>query len=451
MPSIATPVSGDSPKANVAGPPTLLLVDGETNILSALKHLFDSSGFKLLTAESGPAGLEILATEHVDLIISDLHMPVMSGAQFLSRAKEKYPDTLGILLAGHSEIDATISAIDDGSIYRYLQKPWNEHDLRLTVQQALKQLALKKEAERLTALVHRQNEQLKSFSSELEAQVAARTTEIRQTVRTLESAQEDLKKNFMTTLKVFSNVLELRTGMLGGNASRVAELAQRLGRKLGLYETGLQELMAAGLLHAIGKLGLPDNLIRKPLDRMNAAETKQFLAHAKKGQEVLMPVESLAGVGRIILHQYERYDGRGWPDAQSGDDIPLGSRIIAVARDFEAMRSGALVDKPLPDRRVVELLLAQRGHRYDPTIVDNFVELLDEPAALLLEGTRLISSFELSAGLRLAEDLISRDGVLLLSKNSIITSHYITQILKFEEVENARLRILVATEQPEAT
>jgi len=445
MSSIAPLLESDSLDAKKT-PPTLLFVDDEANILSALKRLFRASGFTLLTAESGAAGLEILSAEDVDLVISDMRMPVMSGAQFLSQVKEKYPDTIRILLTGYSEVDAAISAINDGGIYRYLQKPWDEQDLLLTVQHALEQQALKRQTERLTALVHTQNEQLKWFNLDLERQVAARTGEVQQTVLFLESAQEELKKNFMTTLKVFSNLLELRTGMLGGNASRVAELSQRLGRKLGLHDLALQELMYAGLLHAIGKLGLPDNLIRKPLDRMNAEETKQFLSHAKKCQEVLMPIESLAGAGRIILHQYERYDGRGSPDALAGDDIPLGSRIIAVVRDFEALRSGALVDKPLPDQRVIELLLSQRGHRFDPAIVNEFIELLNDPSALLPNGTRLITSNELSAGLRLAEDLISREGVLLLTKNSIITPHYVSQIRKFEEIENARLRILVEAE-----
>jgi len=446
MPSSTAALNPAGLEAETDRLPVLLFVDDETNILSALKRLFRASGFKLLTAESGVAGLEILATEKVDLVISDMRMPVMSGAQFLAQVKQHYPDTVRILLTGYSEVEAAISAINEGGIYRYLQKPWDEQDLTLTVQQALEQQALKRKTERLTALVQQQNEQLKLFNHELEKQVAARTGEIQQTVMFLESAQEELKKNFITTLKVFSNVLELRTGTLGGNASRVAELSQRLGRRLGLPEHALQELMAAGLLHAIGKLGLPDSLVRKPLDRMTPEETKQFLNHAKKGQEALMPVESLAGTGHIILHQYERYDGRGWPDALSEEAIPIGSRILAVVRDFEALRSGALVDKPLPDQRVIELLLAQRGHRFDPQVVDIFVELLGEPDALQLAGTRMIASHELRPGLRLAEDLISREGVMLLSKNSIITPHYVSQILKFEEIENAKLRILITSE-----
>jgi adenylate cyclase len=427
----------------LAAQPVILFVDDEPNILSALKRLFRGSGFKLLTADSGAAGLALLEQEPVDLIISDMRMPGMSGAQFLAHAKQLYPDTVRMLLTGYAEMDATISAINDGGIYHYLQKPWDEKDLLLTVQHALEQQDLKRQTARLSAVVQRQNEQLKAFNHDLEVQVAARTGEIQQTVLFLESTQDELKKNFTTMLKVFSNVIELRAGMLGGNASRVADLSQRLGRKFELPEMAVQELMVAGLLHAIGKLGLPDELIRTPLDRLSGEQTKQYMLHALKGQNVLMPLESLAGAGRIIRHQYERYDGRGTPAALSGEEIPLGARILAVVRDFEALRSGAVADARVPDERVVSVLVSQRGHRYDPQVVDHFVALLSEPGALQPHGTRLVSSQELAPGQRLAEDLITPEGVLLLTKDSVITPHYVAQIRKYEEIENAQLRILV--------
>ena len=115
----------------------VLVVDDEAGILSALKRLFRPVGYKVLTAESGAAALEILAAEHVDLIISDMRMPGMTGAQFLAQAKASYPDIVRILLTGYSEVGSTIAAINEGGIYHYLPKPWDEHDLLLTVKRAL--------------------------------------------------------------------------------------------------------------------------------------------------------------------------------------------------------------------------------------------------------------------------------------------------------------------------
>lgn len=445
--AMSQPIDESSDTASAADRlPAILFVDDEADILSALRRLFRSSGCKLLTAGSGQAGLDVLAAEPVDLIISDMRMPGMNGAEFLAQAKARFPETVRILLTGFSEMGAAISAINEGGIYRYLQKPWDDQDLLLTVQHALEQQRLKRQTEHLTALVQSQNEKLKIFNLDLERQVQARTGEIQQTVLFLEKAQDDLKNNFMTVLKVLSSIIESRTGMLGGNPRRIGELSKKLGQKFDIAEMAAQELMMAGLLHAIGKIGLPDEIIRKPQDRLTAEEFKQFVAHAVRGQMILAQLESLAGTGRIIRHQYERFDGRGTPDALVGDAIPLGARILAVVRDFEALRSGAMTDKPVPDERVISVLKTQSGHRYDPLVIERFIELVNEPGALELSGTRLIPSHDLSAGLRLAEDLISREGVLLLTKDSVITPHYIAQIRKFEDIENTRLRILVTAD-----
>lgn len=427
--------------------PAILFVDDEADVLSALKRLFRSSGCKLLTAGSGEAGLDILAAEPVNLIISDMRMPGMSGAQFLARAKAQFPETVRILLTGFSEMDAAISAINEGGIYRYLQKPWNDQDLMLTVQHALEQQSLKRETEHLTALIQSQNEKLRAFNHELEQQVVARTGEIQQTVLFLEQAQDELKTNFMTVLKVLSSIIESRTSMLGGNSRRIAELSKRLGQSFNVSELAAQDLMMAGLLHAIGKIGLPDTLLRTPRDRLTAEGFKQFVAHAVRGQMILAQLESFAGAGRIIRHQYERFDGRGTPDGLTGDEIPLGARILSVVRDFEALRCGAMTDKPVPDERVISILQAQGTLRYDPVVVARFLELIQEPGALELSGTRLMPSQDLCTGMRLAEDLVSREGVLLLTKDSLITPKYISKIRKFEEIENIRLRILVAADE----
>ena len=318
--TLALDVSGEKEKAS----PVILLVDDEASILSSLKRLLRPKGYVLLTADSGAEGLRLLGENAVDLIISDMRMPEMTGAQFLSIAKERYPEITRILLTGYSEISATISAINEGGVYHYLQKPWDEQDLLLTIQRALEQQFLKKESERLNELVRKQNEELLTFNARLEKQVDSRTEEIRQTVLFLENSQAEIKLNFLTMLKVFSNMIELRSGMLGGQSDRVSALCRKLGRKCKLSEPHVQDLSIAGLLHGIGKIGLPDDLIRKPMEKMNNEESRIFMTHPIKGQMVLMPLGAFNEVGHIIRHQHERYDGRGTPDSLSGPDIPMG-------------------------------------------------------------------------------------------------------------------------------
>jgi len=435
-------------ETSVAGDPmpVILLVDDEASILSSLKRLFRPHGYKILTAESGAQGLELMATETVDLVISDMRMPGMTGAQFLALAKERFPDTVRILLTGYSEISATIAAINDGGIYHYLPKPWDERDLLLTVQRALEQQQLKQEKERLAAVVQRQNQELQAFNQNLEKQVVARTEEIRQTVLFLEKSEEDIKKNFLTMLKVFSSMIELRSGAFSGQSARVGELSRKLGAKLGLTVHAQQELMISGLLHAIGKIGLSDELVRKPMEQMTSEENRLFMSHPLKGQMVLTPIEAFTGAGHIIRHQFERYDGRGTPESLVGQNIPLGARILSLVRDFDSLKVGAIASKPLPFDKIIHLIKSQSGHRYDPQIVNAFLALIEEDSTIGVARTRMLKPDELVPGMQLAEDLLAHDGVLLLTKDCIINLQNTSQIKRFAQHESIPMQISVAVQ-----
>ena len=147
--------------------PTLLLVDDEPNTLSALRRLFHPHGYRILTAESAREGLVQLAREPVDLVISDMRMPEMNGAQFLEKVGVRWPDTIRILLTGYAEIGVTIDAINKGKIYRYISKPWDANDVCLTVAQALDVKCLEREKRRLEVLTQQQNTELKLLNANL--------------------------------------------------------------------------------------------------------------------------------------------------------------------------------------------------------------------------------------------------------------------------------------------
>jgi len=129
---------------------SILIVDDEINILNALKRGFDSEEYVIYTAQSGEEGLGILEKENIDLIISDQKMPGMNGIEFLERTVEKYPDVIRIILTGYADLDDAIRAINSGCIYKFIQKPWNNEDLKVTVRRALEQLVLIMENRNLT-------------------------------------------------------------------------------------------------------------------------------------------------------------------------------------------------------------------------------------------------------------------------------------------------------------
>lgn len=433
-------IAGEAP----ASVPVVLLVDDEPGVLSALKRLLRPARYQVLTAESGAAALELLASTKVDLIISDMRMPHMSGAEFLAHAQALYPDTMRILLTGYSEIESVVRAINEGGVYRYLNKPWDDQDLLLTVEQALEQRRLRKETERLTELTHKQNDELRRFNAGLEAQVLARTEEIGQTVMFLEDAQRDLKRNFSTMVQVCASMIELRCGVLGGQSLRIGEVGRRLALAFDMSGLQAQDVFFAGLLHGIGKLSLPDELLRKSLDRLLPEEIQFFYQHPLRAQMVLTPVAQLDHVAHIIRHQYERFNGRGTPDGLAGSDIPFGSRILAVARDFEGLRSGGIVKQAASLEQAIVMLKSQAGTRYDPQIVERFVALMKDPLALSSETpVALIDASQLREGMRLADDLRTSRGVLLLAKEGVVSAHQIAQVNRFQAQEGTPFSILI--------
>ena len=173
--------------------PTLLLVDDEPSILSALRRLFRPHGYRIFTAESGAAGLAILEQESIDLIISDMRMPEMDGATFLKQVRQRWPQAMRILLTGYADITSTVSAINEGEIYRYIAKPWDDTEMLTVVREATERQRLESENRRLTALTQAQNEELKSLNASLEQKVAERTAELRQALSFVEQAHGELK------------------------------------------------------------------------------------------------------------------------------------------------------------------------------------------------------------------------------------------------------------------
>ncbi len=427
-----------------AEPATLLFVDDEANILSALKRLFRPLGYRIFTAGGGAEGLQIFEQNHIDLVISDMRMPEMNGAQFLEQARARWPDTMRILLTGYADVTSTIDAINKGEIYRYVSKPWDDNDITLVVRHALELKNLEQEKKRLEALTVQQNDELKDLNANLEAKVRERTEEVRQTMGFLEVANKQLKDSYLTTLKVFSNLMELREGAMAGHSRRVADHSRRLALRLGMAVGEVQDVMFAGLLHDIGKIGLSDRLLHKPFSTLTTEERTEVIRHPVTGQAALMALENMKEAGRLIRGHHERFDGLGYPDGLVGMAIPKGARILAVANDYDALQIGTVMSKSLTETEAREYLLEGRGKRYDPKVVDVYLEMLGGAEASSSAGLEVkMPSSALRRGMVLARDLTSPDGLLLLSRDYLIDDAMIEQIRNFEQTEARPLQIYV--------
>lgn len=435
--------------SETSAPATLLFVDDEPSILSALRRLFRPQGYRILIAESGAAGLAILEQDSVDLIISDMRMPEMDGATFLKQVRARWPNTMRILLTGYADVTSTVAAINEGEIYRYISKPWDDTEILKIVADALDRQKLESENRRLTALTQAQNEELKELNSGLEQKVAERTAELRQALSFVEQGHAELKKSFLTSVQVFAGLAELRIAQggarLAGHGRRVADMARNLAQRLGLADAEVQNIMLAGLLHDIGKLGLADELLGKPFNTLTQDQRAQVMKHPQIGQNVLMAIDKFKEAALFVRHHHECFDGSGYPDRLTGMAIPLGARILAVANDYDALQMGTLVQRPLRPEEALAYLNDNRGKRYDPSAVDAFIKQISEtqksaPTELPLR------TMHLKPGMTVSRDLTHRDGYLLLARGSVLTADIIAQLIRLEQAEKCNLTLHIRQE-----
>lgn len=425
---------------------TILFVDDEANILSALRRLFRSVGYRTLTAESGQEGLNILESEVVDLVISDMRMPEMNGARFLEHVRTKWPDTMRLLLTGYADVSSIMQAINRGEIYRYITKPWDENDILLIVRQALERKALEQERRRLEGITKSQNEQLRLFNANLEKQVEARTVALKNAHDHLVVSNEKLRTNFLTSIKIFSNLIEMRAGKLAGHSRRVADLAYKIAKRMELDAAEAQEIFVAGLLHNIGKIGFSDDLLAMPVSLMRDQDLALYRKYPVRGEQLLMPLEDLQGAAKIVRSHQERFDGSGFPDQLTGFDIPLGARIIALASDYHSLQNGVLLQRSLRPEEAAVAILEYREKRYDPAVVNAFKNVSNRLDPISeVRGTPLkIKS--LKPEMIIARDLMTSEGFLLLSAGHVLSERLIRQLVEFEESSKGSLSVYVHLE-----
>jgi response regulator RpfG family c-di-GMP phosphodiesterase len=419
---------------------TILCVDDEPGILSALRRLFRAKGFQVQIAEGGKAGLALMENQAFDLVISDMRMPEMDGAAFLEQVRLRWPSSIRLLLTGYADIQSVMAAINKGEIYRYIAKPWDDNDILLIVRSALQHRSMEMEQRRLQALISQQNEELKELNAGLEIKVQERTKD-------LQLANERLKNNFVTSIKVFTSLIELRQKELAGHSRRVADLAKRLAVQLGLDARQSQEIFVAGLLHEIGKVGFEDVLLKTPVVMFTTAQLESYRQFPERAEAVLMPFEELKGAVQIVRSFLERYDGTGHPLGLEGEAIPIGARILAVASDYDGLQIGLLAQRKLDPKRAQESILLGSGRRYDPLVVEAFMALYGAKEPTQVSKDKVIEvtvhTRQLTPGMRLSRDLITSSGLLMLTAGHVFDQPVIKKIVDFERSNGLNLNVEV--------
>ena len=427
-----------------ASGPAILIVDDEEHILSSLRRLLGTEDYPVLVAPSGDKALQLLEKNQVGLIISDQRMPTMSGTEFLERARILQPDAVRILLTAYSDMEATIGAINRGEIYRFISKPWQDEELKLVVRDGLERFRLVQENKRLTA-------ELKQWNEKLEQRVHEQTEQIEQQNRELRTLNEKLTANFKSSLQAFATLIEMRDMRLSNHARNVAAISLRIADQIGVSAPEREMLEAAALLHDIGKIGVPDAILAKQTKDLTPEERRLLEQHPIRGQTALEPIESLRGAGVLIRHHHEWYNGDGYPDRLRFDNIPLGSRIIAIAdavdRHANPGRRGGTYDV----MRAYRIVYADRRTHYDEHLMPALEKVVKEIHARadtgIGSGQKECLPDELRPGMVLVEDIRTGTGILVLPAGTELKHEHILALKRYFELDPSGSSIRVWLKQ----
>jgi response regulator RpfG family c-di-GMP phosphodiesterase len=326
----------------------ILIVDDQAGIRELLYDMLEAD-YDCVQASTGEEALEVLRGGDFDLILSDITMPGMSGLELIPRALAESPSSVIIMISGSQTIESAIEAMRVGA-FDYVTKPFDLDHVASAVSRALGHQHLR--------------EQKRRYETRLEELVEQRTEELNRALDTVEGA-------YRSTLNALTAALDARDRETSGHARRVVTFSLRLGRELGLDREELCALEFGALLHDIGKIGVPDAILRKP-SRLSAEEWERMRQHPRYGERILQGIEFLRGASRVVAQHHERWDGTGYPAGLRGREIDLNARIFAVADAFDAITSNRVYRAAKPYEVAAGELDGWAGKQFDPEVVAAF-------------------------------------------------------------------------------
>lgn len=241
-------------------------------------------------------------------------------------------------------------------------------------------------------------------------------------------AHRKLKKSFVASIRMFSNLLEWRGGILVGHSRRVADLTRRTASIMQLSEAEQQNAFVAALIHDIAHITLPDGMLSKPVPSLSHEELDKYRNHSSLGEQLLLSIDDAHLVATLVRSHHERFDGAGYPDGLKGKDIPIGARIIAVADFYDDLMVGHLSSKPLTCAEARTLISHSRGAQFDPEVVDDFLQIVIQATPATDPAPINVPCSELRPGMILAQDFVSREGLILLTAGRVLTQELIRRM-----------------------
>src|ERR1700681_4785265 len=331
----------------------ILVVDDEETIREIVCSTLGGAHFQTRSAANGIEALAILESgDEFDLVLSDLMMAEMDGIAFLERAKERYPDMHIVMVTAVHDIGVALQALRNGA-YDYLLKPFEREQLLATVRRALENRRLKREND--------------AYRTNLEALVAARTQQWK-------TALSNLEKSYDITLEALGDALDLKDAETEGHSKRVTAFTIAIAKHMNLNDKQIRVIARGAFLHDIGKMAIPDAILRKP-GALTPDEVTIMREHCYRGYQMLRKIPFLAEAAEIVYSHQERFDGTGYPRGLKNEEIPLGARLFSVADTLDAITSNRPYRPAQTVTAAIEEIVRWSGRQFDPEVVKVFVSM----------------------------------------------------------------------------
>jgi putative nucleotidyltransferase with HDIG domain len=333
----------------------ILVVDDEEAIREVVSTLLEAQGFQCAVVNDGKAAVDQMQKFAPDLILSDMVMPEMDGLKLLEWTRENNPDVPVILVTAMHDLSTALSAIRSGA-YDYILKPFEKDQLFLGVRRALQHRRLVLEN--------------RNYQRNLEQLVEERTSQLRGTLDQLEQSYDD-------TLEALGSALDLKDAETEGHCQRVTAFTISIAKAMRVPLQVLPTIARAAFLHDIGKMAIPDSILRKP-GPLTEEEKEVMRRHCEIGYNMVIRIPFLRDAAEIVLTHQEFFDGTGYPRGFKGEQIPLGARIFAVADALDAMISDRPYRRALSMTHAREEIKRCAGTQFDPQVVEVFLQIPDE-------------------------------------------------------------------------
>lgn len=346
----------------------ILIVDDEEQNVRLLQEILARGGFGEVASTTDPrAALHLYETSKPDLILLDLHMPALDGFVILEQLQQRVlpGDYLPVLvLTAEVSSEAKRRALTMGA-RDFLAKPLDVTEVLLRIRNLL-------ETRFLHTALARQNEIL-------EEQVRERTTHLWEAVKRLTESEKETRIATEETIRHLAVAAELRDEETGRHIERMSRYSMILASRLGLEEERCELIRLAASMHDIGKIGVPDRILRKR-GKLTPADMKEMRSHAEVGNSILAgsKADLVELAANISLTHHERFDGAGYPRGLAGEDIPIEGRIAAVTDVFDALTSNRVYRRALPLGQAVETMTVERAMHFDPELLDLFLGQMDD-------------------------------------------------------------------------